>query len=163
MSSQHPPPVGGRTTAASDAALKAALHRLFDGQIPNYASYNLVCAAEAGGTIEPEPGSLPGAPVPLGMVLGYRRRPAELVIAPFDRRTLTPAGRPSTIDLTNLAYAEEATRGAFDIGTNMGRIFCFTVRSRCTLDGPDEPAPRTIEQDDDAEDFAAFMRDLAEL
>ncbi|MDQ4502211.1 hypothetical protein [Sinomonas sp. ASV322] len=163
MSSQHPPPVSGRSTGASDAALKAALHRLFDGQIPNYASYNLICAAEAGGTVDAEPGSIPGPPIPLGLVLGYRRQPAELVIAPFDRRTLTPIGRPSTIDLTNLAYAEEATLGAFDIGTNMGRIFCFTVRSSCALDRPDVPAPRTIEQHDDAEDFAEFMRGLTAL
>ena len=144
----------------SDAALKSALHRLFDGQISNYASYNLVCAAETGGTFD---GALPAAPVPHGLVLGYRRRPAELVIAQFDRRTLEPAGGPWTIDLTNLAYAEEAAAGAFDIGTSTGRHFSFTVRGRCALDAPDAPGARILEQDDDAEDFADFMRGLAAL
>ncbi|WP_422933495.1 hypothetical protein [Sinomonas sp. P47F7] len=160
MSSQHPPHPEGWARATTDAALKTALHRLFDGQIPNYASYNLVCAAETGGTFD---GVLPGAPVPHGLVLGYRRRPAELVITPFDRRTLEPSGRPWTIDLTNLAYAEEAVPGAFDIGTSTGRVYSFTVRGRCVIDAPSSPHPRVIEQVDDAEDFADFMRTLAAL
>lgn len=160
MSSQHPPHPEGRARAMTDAALKTALHRLFDGQIPNYGSYNLVCAAETGGTVD---GVLPGAPVPHGFVLGYRRQPAELVIAPFDRRTLAPAGRPWTVDLTNLVYAEEATPGAFDVGTSTGRIFSFTVRGRCVIDSPSPATPRVVEQEDDAEDFAEFMRVLAAL
>lgn len=161
MTSQQPPPETGRAPAASDAALKAALHRVFDSQIPNYASYNLVCAAESGGTID---SAWPGIRIPRGVVLGYRRQPIELVIAPFDRRTLAPAGRPWTIDLTNLAYAAETSPRAFDIGTSTGRSFSFTIRDRCLLDRPeDRSTPRAVEQDDDAEDFAAFMRQLAAL
>ena len=161
VTSQHPPLSGDRAPAASDAALKAALHRVFDGQISNYASYNLVCSAESGGTVD---SAWSRVPVPRGVVLGYRRQPIELVVAPFDRRTLAPAGRPWTIDLTNLAYAAETSPGAFDIGTSTGRAFSFTVRTRCLLDRPEEsPTPRTVEQEDDAEDFAAFMRELAAL
>ncbi|WP_138443368.1 hypothetical protein [Sinomonas susongensis] len=161
MSSQHPPLADGRGRAASDAALKAALHRVFDRQIPNYASYNLVCAAEAGGMLD---GPFSGTPTPRGVVLGYRRQPIELVIAPFDRRTLEAAGRPWTVDLTNLAYAAEPSPGAFDVGTSTGREFSFTIRSLCQLDPAERStAPRTLEQEDDADDFTAFMRDLCAL
>ena len=161
MSSQHPPFDGGTGPAPSDAALKAALHRVFDGQIPNYGSYNLVCAAEAGGMLD---GPFAGTPMPRGVLLGYRRQPIELVIAPFDRRTLEAAGRPWTIDLTNLAYAAESAPGAFDVGTSTGREFSFTVRSLCQLDSPEQTTtPRTVEQQDDADDFTAFMRQLCAL
>lgn len=161
MSSQHPPPGDGRGPAASDAALKASLHRVFDGQIPNYGSYNLVCAAEAGGMLD---GPFTGTPTPRGVVLGYRRQPIELVIAPFDRRTLKPAGRPWTVDLTNLAYAAESAPGAFDVGTSTGREFSFTIRALCQIDVAEQTTtPRTVEQEDDADDFAAFMRELCAL
>jgi hypothetical protein len=161
VTSQHPPVDAGRGPAASDAALKAALHRVFDTQIPNYASYNLVCSSESGGTVD---GTWSPQRIPHGLVLGYRRQPIELVIAPFDRRSLASAGRPWTVDLTNLAYAAESSPGAFDIGTSTGRMFSFTVRRRCLIDRPEErPDPRTVEQEDDAEDFSAFMRHLAAL
>lgn len=160
MTSQHPPPSGGRADAHSDAALKNALHRVFDSQIPNYASYNLVGAAEAGGNLD---GVVAGVPAPRGVVLGYRRQPLELVIAPFDRRTLEPAGRPWTIDLTNLAYAAESAPGAFDVGTSTGRGFTFTVRGLCWLDRPEQDDARVLDQEDDGADFTAFMRDLCAL
>jgi hypothetical protein len=109
-------------------------------------------------------GPFPGTPTPRGVVLGYRRQPIELVIAPFDRRTLEAAGRPWTIDLTNLAYAAESAPGAFDIGTSTGREFSFTIRAECQLDVAEQTAaPRTVEQEDDAADFTAFMRELCAL
>jgi hypothetical protein len=143
----------------SDDALKTALHRVFDGAIPNYGDYNLVCATECGGTITD---SLPHGPLARGLVIGYRRRPAEIVVAPFDRASLAPAGRPLTADLTNLAYVAEGAHGTFDISTSTGRIVTFTLRDTCSLAFGDA-VPGRLYQEDDATDFAAFLRDLAAL
>lgn len=142
---------------AADSALKAALHHVFDSQIPNYGDYNLVCVTECGGTV---PNPRPDGPVPTGLVLGYRRRPVELVLAPFNRDTLAGIGQPTTIDLTNLAYVSEPAPSAFDVATSTGRLVTFTVRPRCELGtGP----IGFLAQDDDADDLAAFLRDLVGL
>ncbi|WP_229229388.1 hypothetical protein [Sinomonas cyclohexanicum] len=147
----------GVPVPGSDTALKAALHRVFDGQIPNYGDYNLVCVTESGGTVA---GQRPGAPAPSGLIVGYRRRPVELVAVPFHRETLAALGQPITIDITNLAYVVEAARDAFDVATSTGRVVTFTLRPACTL-GPGATA--ALEQEDDAEDLAEFLRELVEL
>lgn len=141
----------------SDVALKSALHRVFDTQIPNYGDYNLVCVTECGGTVS---GQRAGAPAPAGLIIGYRRRPVELILAPFHRETLAPLGLPSTIDLTNLAYAAEVAPGAFDVATSTGRVVTFTLRPVCTL-GPGASA--ALDQDEDAADLTQFLRDLVAL
>lgn len=140
-----------------DEALKAALHYVFDSQIPNYGDYNLVCVTECGGSVS---GPRPGTPAPTGLVLGYRRRPVELVLAPFDRRTLEGTGQPMTIDLTNLAYVSEPAPGAFDVATSTGRVVTFTLRPACTLG---TGSAVTLAQEDDAADLTAFLRDLVGL
>lgn len=140
-----------------DDALKAALHYVFDSQIPNYGDYNLVCVTECGGSVL---GPRPGAPVPTGLVLGYRRRPVELVLAPFDRGTLAGTGQPMTIDLTNLAYVSEPAPGAFDVATSTGRVVTFTLRPACELGAG---SAVTLAQEDDAADLASFLRDLVGL
>ena len=159
MSSDVTTAESSRPDAESDGLLKAALHRVFDGQIPNYGDYNLVCATECGGTVS---GQVPGAPSARGLVLGYRRHPAELVLAPFDRASLSPAGQPATIDLTNLAYVTVAGQGAFDVATSTGRIATFTLRDECVLALPGTPGG-TLHQADDAADLAAFLEELAAL
>lgn len=148
---------GSEPVRESDGALKAALHHVFDSQIPNYGDYNLVCVTECGGSVA---GPRPATPVPIGMVLGYRRRPIELVLAPFNRETLTGTGQPTTIDLTNLAYVSEPAPGAFDVATSTGRVVTFTLRPVCLLGA--EPT-RFLAQEEDAEDLAAFLRDLIGL
>ena len=159
MSSDASTAQSGLPDVESDGLLKAALHRVFDGQIPNYGDYNLVCATECGGTVT---GQVPGAPAARGLVLGYRRRPVELVLAPFDRTSLAPAGQPTTIDLTNLAYVTVAGQGAFDVATSTGRVVTFTLRTDCALPLPGAPAG-VLEQEDDAADLAAFLEELAGL
>ncbi|GAB3284335.1 hypothetical protein GCM10027449_28300 [Sinomonas notoginsengisoli] len=141
----------------SDNALKSSLHRVFDSQIPNYGDYNLVCVTECGGTVS---GQRVGIPVPTGQILGYRRRPVELVMAPFHRETLAPLGQPTTIDLTNLAYVAESAPETFDVATSTGRIVTFTLRSACTL-GPEHGM--ALGQDEDAADLAEFLRELIGL
>ncbi|GAB2736050.1 hypothetical protein [Sinomonas soli] len=140
-----------------DGALKAALHYVFDSQIPNYGDYNLVCVTECGGSVS---GPRPGAPVPTGLVVGYRRRPVELVLAPFDRGTLSGTAQPTTIDLTNLAYVSEPFPGAFDVATSTGRVVTFTLRPVCEL-GTDSAV--ALAQEDDAADLETFLRDLVGL
>jgi hypothetical protein len=141
----------------SDTALKAALHRVFDSQIPNYGDYNLVCVTECGGTVR---GERRGAPPPSGLLLGYRRRPLELVAVPFHRETLAPLGQPATIDITNLAYISEPAPNAFDVATSTGRVITFALRRSCTL-GPGGSG--ALDQEDDADDLAEFLRELAGL
>ncbi|GAB4099640.1 hypothetical protein [Sinomonas halotolerans] len=150
-------PTGG-TAADPDSRLKAALHRVFDSQIPNYGDYNLVCSTECGGTVA---GPVPGPPPALGFVIGYRRRPVELVIAPFERATLAPAGQPTTVDLTNLAYAAEPLEGSFDVATSTGRVLTFTVHGECML--PLEGEDQHLAQEDDAADLRAFLDELGAL
>ena len=145
------------TAPGSDVALKAALHHVFDTQIPNYGDYNLVCVTECGGTVT---GPRPAPPPPTGLVVGYRRRPVELVLAPFHRETLAALDRPVAIDLSNLAFVAEAAPGAFDVATSTGRIVTFTLRPTCVL-GPH--AATALVQDEDAADFAAFLRGLVDL
>lgn len=141
----------------SDVALKAALHHVFDTQIPNYGDYNLVCASECGGTVT---GQRRAAPVPAGIIVGYRRRPVELILTPFNRATLAALDRPVAIDLSNLAFVTEAAPGAFDIAVSTGRIITLTLRATCVL-GPHSAS--TLSQDEDAADLASFLRDLADL
>lgn len=141
----------------SDVGLKAALHHVFDTQILNYGDYNLVCATECGGTVA---GQRPAAPVPAGLIVGYRRRPVELILTPFNRETLAPLDRPVAVDLSNLAFVTEAAPGAFDIAMSTGRIITLTLRTTCIL-GPH--SANTLSQDDDAADLASFLRDLADL
>lgn len=147
----------GTSAPGSDTALKAALHRVFDSQIPNYGDYNLVCVTECGGTVA---GERPGAPAASGLILGYRRRPVELVAVPFHRETLAALGQPATIDITNLAYVAEPAPSAFDVATSTGRIVTFTLRPECSL-GPASSA--SLAQADDAADLAEFLRELVDL
>ena len=159
MSSDVSTAESGLPDAESDGRLKAALHRVFDGQIPNYGDYNLVCATECGGTVA---GQVPGAPAARGLVLGYRRRPVELVLAPFDRTSLAPAGQPATIDLTNLAYVTVAGHGAFDVATSTGRVVTFTLHPDVALPLAEAPAG-VLHQEEDAADLASFLEELAAL
>ena len=66
--------------------LKNALRRVFDSQIPNYGDYNLVFAVQA---------AAPSART--AYVVGYRWKPAELMIAPVDLTGITGAGVPAEV------------------------------------------------------------------
>ncbi|MHA7238429.1 hypothetical protein [Arthrobacter sp. TMS1-12-1] len=126
--------------------LKNALRRVFDSQIPNYGDYNLVFAAQA---------AAPDART--AYVVGYRWKPAELMIAPVDLAGITGAGVPVEVNMTNLAHAlqwdEDRT---FEVGTSTGRIFRFGVAASPVLDiGPGTALH--LDQEEDVTDFTSFM------
>ncbi|MBG6182485.1 hypothetical protein IWX65_000418 [Arthrobacter sp. CAN_A214] len=132
--------------------LKNALRRVFDTQIPNYGDYNLVFASHEreGGELRP-PLNAVGS-----YVLGYRWQPAEIMMAPVDVASVTGAGIPVEVNMTNLAHALQWNDGSYEVGTSTGRIFRFRVRPQPTLDvGPGNAL--VLEQDEDVIDFDAFM------
>jgi hypothetical protein len=137
--------------------LKNALRRIFDSQIPNYGDYNLVFAG-------PEPlDQLSGSPDAAGRsyVLGYRWKPAELMVAPVHIADLTGAGAPVAVNMTNLSHAVLWDDNTYEVGTSTGRVFRFAVDDRPVLDvGPG--AGLVLEQDEDRLDFDAFMEAFIE-
>lgn len=132
-----------------DAALKAHLHRAFDGQIPNFGSYNLVYAAGragAGGEF----------------VLGFRRQPLELVIAPLHPATLAALSPAVSVNLTNLSHLAQVREGGHEVGTSTGRVYRFDVADEPLVDAPSAvtSAPRgriRLHQAPDAAEFREFM------
>ncbi|WP_159802949.1 hypothetical protein [Arthrobacter zhaoguopingii] len=134
--------------------LKNALRRIFDSQIPNYGAYNLVFAAPEEPE-EPEQGE-PPAPDGTSYVLGYRWKPAELMIAPVRVADLSGAGSPVEINMTNLAHATMWDDNTYEVGTSTGKVFRFAVEDQPVLDvGPGNGI--VLEQDVDRIDFDAFM------
>lgn len=147
-----PPLDGGQS-------LKAALRRVFDGQIPNYGDYNLVYADRTpAGPVKPVP-----AGASASFVVGYRWKPAELMIAPLDLAAITGAGVPVEVNMTNLAHALQWQEdGTYEVGTSTGRVFRFSVTPHAVLDvGPGTPL--RLDQSDDAVDFDAFMDAFIDL
>lgn len=129
--------------------LKHALRRVFDGQIPNYGDYNLVFAARSA--------QADGGAAATAYVVGYRWKPAELMIAPVDLTAITSAGVPVEINMTNLAHALQWDRdGSYEVGTSTGRVFRFGISPDPVLDiGPGTPL--RLEQEEDVIDFTSFM------
>ncbi|MCC3273908.1 hypothetical protein MUK71_10780 [Arthrobacter zhangbolii] len=135
-------------TGASDQ-LKLVLRRVFETQIPNYGDYNLVCAT-------------PGLDGETGFyVLGYRWRPAELVFAPFDVDSLAALEAPTAINTTNLSHTDELGTDAYEVGTNTGRIFRFSVLPQAAL--PAEGSSTLLEQAADWTDFRSFVQSYLDL
>lgn len=138
--------------------LKDALRRIFDAQIPNFGDYNLVCASNEHAAAK----AGHHRAHPKFFIVGYRRQPAELVVAPFNAPSLTAGSVPVTLNMTNLSHAMELADGDYEVGTSTGRSFRFGVGARAKLpsaEGPD----RVVDQRDDQEDFADFMTDLVRL
>ncbi|MEE1620785.1 hypothetical protein ACQ3I4_04090 [Zafaria sp. Z1313] len=134
---------------ARDAALKAHLHGAFDEQIPNFGSYNLVFGAgRSGGG-----GSF---------VVGYRRQPLELIVAPLQPRDLSPLDDAVSINLTNVSHLAEVREGGYEVGTTTGRVYRFDVADAPSVALPPAASPDggslvRLDQAADALDFRAFM------
>ena len=142
--------------------LKTALRHIFDSQIPNYGDYNLVYA---GSRVSPD-----RKPSTKHYVVGYRRQPLELMIAPFNGLALSPGPMPVEVNMTNLSHAFQLGDGDYEVGTSTGKTFRFIVRADPSLqDGADgapapadQPGPDRIDQSDDHADFIEFMTEFIE-
>ncbi|MHA7153469.1 hypothetical protein [Arthrobacter sp. TMN-50] len=149
-----PAPPESPDRAPDSDQLKDSLRKVFDSQIPNYGDYNLVFAAnERYQHRDPD-----GARVvtPQYYVVGYRWKPTEIMIAPVDAQTLTGAGIPVEINMTNLSHALRLAGGHFEVGTSTGRTFRFGVHPEARFSsGPHSRL--MIDQRDDHQDFSAFM------
>ncbi|WP_431711819.1 hypothetical protein [Glutamicibacter uratoxydans] len=128
-------------------SVKRLLHETFDQQIPNFASYNLVAAGGLAGS-----GGL--------KIIGYRRQPAELVIAPIRPTDLSASEAAITINNTNVNQLAVINDGGYEIATSTGRVFRFNIAERPSIDlHIDDAVVHSVELDQvsDAEDFADFM------
>ena len=143
---------GAAAGAGSSDRLKLALRRVFESQIPNYGDYNLVCATPA---VDADADAA-------FYVLGYRWRPAELVFAPFDSGSLAGLEAPTAVNTTNLSHTDELDADAYEVGTNTGRIFRFSVEPQAELPGAGG-GPLLLEQAADWEDFRSFVESYLEL
>ena len=146
---------GSSVPGGEDSILKAHLHRAFDEQIPNFGSYNLVYATGRAG----EGGKY---------IVGYRRVPMELIVAPLHAGTLAALEPATSINLTNLGHLAEDRGGGHEVGTTMGRVFRFEVAPETTIDAPpsatSHPEERIrLNQHDDAADFCAFFDEFLTL
>jgi hypothetical protein len=155
----------------SSEELKARLRAVFDHQIPNYGDYNLVCGSNSfEGAGAAARGWAP--PRRRSFVIGYRWHPAEIIVAPFDEKSLAAAGVPVAINMTNLSHAlrlpaVKSSLGGYEVAASTGKAFRFGVENSMRLasppGGPAQRAgrgTRSIEQADDAADFHEFMADF---
>ncbi|MHA7262741.1 hypothetical protein ACX80W_05990 [Arthrobacter sp. TMN-37] len=132
--------------------MKNALRRVFDSQIPNFGAYNLVFAVPDGSDQSRDAPSSEAT----SFVVGYRWKPAELMIAPVRVADLSGAGTPVEINMTNLSHAMMWDDDCYEVGTSTGKVFRFIVGDRPVLDvGPGNGI--VLEQDEDRTDFDAFM------
>ncbi|MBM6621111.1 hypothetical protein JTF08_05775 [Micrococcaceae bacterium RIT802] len=145
----------GASMPDEDSTLKAHLHHAFDHQIPNFGSYNLVYATGRAG----EGGKY---------IVGYRRHPMEIIVAPLHAGTLASLEPATSINLTNLSHLAEDRAGGHEVGTSTGRVFRFEVASETTIDAPPSAnsSPETrvhLKQHEDAADFSAFFDEFLTL
>ncbi len=127
--------------------VKARLHDAFDSQIPNFASYNLVAGTGIAGS-----GGL--------KVIGYRRQPAELIIAPVNSSDLRASEDAININNTNVNQLAQLVDGGYEVATSTGRVFRFTIPVKPSIDFYIDDAVSVgavIDQQSDAQDFAEFM------
>lgn len=127
--------------------VKRLLHEAFDSQIPNFASYNLVAGTGIAGS-----GGL--------KVIGYRRQPAELVLAPVSSTDLSASEAAITINNTNVNQLALLNDGGYEVATSTGRVFRFAIPGTPSIDVHVDDAVSVgavIDQQIDARDFADFM------
>lgn len=136
--------------------LKESLRQIFDAQIPNFGDYNLVCASNAPAAVTGSAARPARHAKFRAYVIGYRWRPAEIVVAPFNADTLTAGSVPVTINMTNLHHAMKLAGGDVEVGTSTGKTFRFGVRADAGLPELDGER-RDIDQTDDYEDFSVFL------
>lgn len=141
----------------SDAA-KEALRALFDEEVLNHGSYNVVFAHDhaAGSELA-------------GYLIGYRFSPLEMVIVPMRlsidpdvMEFATPVTNSTTIgvDLTNLVDLSDLS-SSYRVSLSTERVLLFEVSDHTLISWPvaTEEGRVLVElnQADDADDFHVFM------
>lgn len=153
--------VGMNTDVLSSDAAKDVLRTLFDDEVLNHGSYNVVFAHDHQHDSELA-----------GYLIGYRFAPLELVALPFTlsldpehMELATPVTRWTTIgaDLTNLVdIADLGSSYRLELSTE--RSFLFEVSEHTLISwpcaGPEERILVELEQASDAADFHAFMHQV---
>ena len=127
--------------------VKARLLEAFDSLLPYFACLNLVAGTGTAGS-----GGL--------KVIGYRRQPAELIIAPVNANDLRASENAININNTNVNQLAELSDGGYEVATSTGRVFRFSIPEKLNIDYHIDDAVTVgaqVDQESDAHDFADFM------
>ncbi len=140
--------------------LKALLREAFDSQVLNHGDFNLVYGSPSGS----------GNP----WIIGYRRRPLELLLCPVDLAALARTAQdlpPTTVALDNVATLADTGTG-YQVETVTGFRAWFEVGpaprvhlpeglrallASPSAEGDGGDGTLTIAQVEDSEDFHQFM------
>lgn len=134
-------------------ALQDRLRSIFDAQVMNYGAYNLVCAPGDAASAES------GSPAEAGhFLVGYRRGPVELIIAPFDPKTLEPLSPPIAVDNTNMLRGEALTDRRILLETTSGSRFRLEISPLIAV--PTAAGDEVLEQEADVADLLEFLAQL---
>ena len=135
--------------------LHERLHAIFDEQVMNYGAYNLLYASGSARHLD-DAVVQHQSPDQHHFIIGYRRAPAELVIAPFDPAPLEPLGLPIPVDNTNTVALQLFPERRIRIETTSGSRFDLQVSPLVEI--PTARGEEILEQEDDVEDFTEFIR-----
>ncbi|MCP3426234.1 hypothetical protein NBM05_09505 [Rothia sp. AR01] len=137
------------------APLPERLHAIFDEQVMNYGAYNLLYASGSAQHLE-DSVVQHQSPDQRHFIVGYRRAPAELVLAPFDPATMTSQGLPMPADNTNTVALELLPPRRIRLETTSGTRFDLEVSPLVEITTP--CGQEILEQEDDVDDFTDFIR-----
>lgn len=139
--------------------LAERLHTVFDSQVMNYGAYNLVHAtgnASHNGVSASDQQRTPQR----HFILGYRRSPSEVIVAPFDPEVLASLGLPIAIDNTNLVDVSVLSPGELRLETTSGSVFHLTIQPLAEI--RTAYGLELLEQEVDSQDFLGYIQDIAE-
>lgn len=149
-----PPP------AETSPSLEERLHAVFDAQVANFGAYNLICATGWARHADPGIQEHQGPDQQL-FVVGYRRAPAELVVAPVEPEGLQARGLPLALDNTNMIRCSTHSTG-LDAATVSGSTLHLEASPVTVLHtaGPEGPT-ETLDQTHDVADFLDFVQEFS--
>lgn len=152
---------GMKCTQLSSTDAKDVLRTLFDDEVLNHGSYNVVFAHDHAHGSELA-----------GYLIGYRFAPLELMALPFalsldpeHMDMATPVTRGATVgaDLTNLVDIADLG-SSYRLRLSTERTLLFEVSEHTLISwacaGPEERVLVELEQSTDAADFHAFMHQV---
>ena len=139
-------------TSLTRPPLTERLHPVFDQQIMNYGAYNLVFATGRASRVDGQRD--PERDAARNFLLGYRRAPSELVIAPMDPLRMLPVGQPVSIDNTN-AVRLMRERHRLLAETTSGLRFILELNPLTEI--TTAYGAEVLEQEEDLADFFDFV------